>query len=165
MITVSRAGDAFANAARPTRTSDSGVFGTDNLTNIATPSFTGTAELGNMVTLFDGGVAVGSAVAGVDKSWTAVANLRSDCVHGIAAQAVDVAGNVSAMSSALAVALDTQTPAAPQFAIGSLTQVTGPGEAGSSIVLMDGSTAIGGATVGTTGNWSISFLPAPRNAY
>lgn len=138
--------------------SDSGRSSTDNITNLTAARFSGTAEAGSLVTLFDGGVAVGSAVAAADKSWTAVAELTGDGVHTIGAQAVDVAGNVSALSGTLAVTLDTATPAAPQFVSGSLTRLNGSGEAGSSIVLLDGGATLGTANVGSAGNWSISFI-------
>jgi VCBS repeat-containing protein len=43
--------------------SDSGVSNSDNITNITTPIFTGTAEVGSTVTLYDGTTAMGTGIA------------------------------------------------------------------------------------------------------
>src|SRR5260370_40575215 len=43
--------------------SDSGTSSTDNITNVTTPTFSGTAEAGSTVTIFSDGVAVGSGTA------------------------------------------------------------------------------------------------------
>src|SRR5215213_8719715 len=43
--------------------SDSGASPTDDLTSVATPTFTGTAEAGSTVTIYSDDVAVGSGTA------------------------------------------------------------------------------------------------------
>jgi hypothetical protein len=152
----------IARPARPdlVATSDSGVSSTDNLTNVATPEFTGTAEAGSLVTLLDGTTAIGSALATAAGSWAITAAPLADGVHAIAATATDIAGNVSLTSTALAVTIDTTAPDAPAFAAGNATSVSGTGEARATVSLLDSGSVIGTATVGSTGNWNMKFLAA-----
>jgi hypothetical protein len=90
--------------------SDSGVSNTDNLTNVKTPTFTGTAETGSTVKIFSGGVQVGSGAAtGGTYSVTTVS--LSDGTRNITATATDAANNVSASSGALSVTINTTPPA------------------------------------------------------
>ena len=91
--------------------SDSGASSTDNVTNVTTPTFTGTAEAGSTVTLFDGATAVGTALATASGSWSITTAALASGGQNFAAEATDVAGNVSAMSGAVPVTIDTTTPA------------------------------------------------------
>jgi VCBS repeat-containing protein len=150
--------------------SDTGASNTDNITSIPTPTFTGTAEAGSTVQLFDGATLVGSATA-TGGTWTITSSALGDGVHTLTARATDAAGNVSANSSALSVTIDTTNPTVsdPDLAAASdsglsntdnLTNVktpvfTGTAEAGSTVTLMEGATVLGTATA-TGGNWSIT---------
>jgi serralysin len=138
--------------------SDSGVSNTDNLTNVTTPTFAGSAEAGSTVTLFDGALAIGTGTATAAGTWSIVASPLADGVHSITDKADDVAGNVSASSTALGVTIDTQAPVAPTLTGGSTTTLIGKGEAGATVSLSDGTYTIGTATVGSGGNWSMSFV-------
>ena len=91
--------------------SDTGVSGTDNLTANARPTFTGSAESGATVTLYDGkGNALGSGVA-VDGAWSiAPGAALDDGLHAIHATVRDAAGNVGAAGAALEVRIDTGAP-------------------------------------------------------
>ncbi|HEY9629647.1 MAG TPA: Ig-like domain-containing protein [Coleofasciculaceae cyanobacterium] len=90
-----------------TAATDLGQFNTDNLTQDATPTFTGTVAAGNRVEVLIDGVSAGFAtVVGTDWSFTPSANL-SDGNHTIAAQAIDPAGNASVISTPLNFAIDT----------------------------------------------------------
>ena len=93
-----------------TAASDSGASSTDNITNVTTPTFTGTAEAGSTVTLFDGATAVGTAVASATGDWSITTSALASGAQSFIAEATDVAGNVSAMSGALPVSIDTTTP-------------------------------------------------------
>ena len=86
--------------------SDSGVSSTDNITDVTTPTFTGTAEAGSTVTLFDGSIVVGTGVATAG-AWSITASSLASGTHSITANATDVAGNVSAASAALPVTIGT----------------------------------------------------------
>jgi hypothetical protein len=91
--------------------SDSGASDTDNVTGVTAPSFSGTAEIGSTVRLFDGGIEIGSAVV-VDGSWhitTGNGVTMNQRIHYITAQASDVAGNVTG-SAALEVDVRTTAP-------------------------------------------------------
>lgn len=90
--------------------SDSGSSNTDNLTNVTTPTFTGTADSGATVRIYAGAVEVGSGTA-TGGSYTISVSTLGAGVHNITARATDIAGNVSVASSALAVTIDTTAPA------------------------------------------------------
>ena len=151
--------------------SDSGVSSTDNITKVANPTFTGTAEAGSTVTLFDGTTAVGTGIATVTGEWSITASTLANGTHSITAKATDVAGNVSAASGALSVTIDTIAPAAPSVldllaasdtgvsSTDNITSVatptfTGTAEAGSTVTLFDGTNAVG-TGIATAGQWSI----------
>src|SRR5207249_5815077 len=80
-----------------------------------TPTFTGSAEKGATVTLFDGVNPVGTAVADPttgDWSITLTTNMANG-VHTMTAKATDVAGNTSVASSGLVVTIDIILPNIP----------------------------------------------------
>src|SRR5439155_9567790 len=79
-----------------------------------TPTFTGTAENGATVTLFDGTTAVGSAVASIsDGSWSITSSTLANGNHSITAKATDVAGNTSIASGVLNITIDIVLPNTP----------------------------------------------------
>ena len=156
-----------AAPARPTRpdliaASDSGASNTDNITSVTTPTFTGTAEAGSTVTLFDGTTKIGAAVA-TGGTWNITSSSLSNGVHAISATATDVAGNVSLATAALSVTVDTNTPSAPVFNAVSTARVAGTGDPGGMVTVRDGGTTLGATKVGPLGNWSWAFLTAPGN--
>ncbi len=118
------AAPAAPSAPDLTDASDSGVSTTDNWTNVTTPTLTGTAENGSIVTLYNGATAVGSGVA-VGGVWTiSTAGLGSG-THQIAAITRDAAGNVSSASSSLVVTVDTDAPIAVPSSSTPADDVTG----------------------------------------
>ncbi|MDD5249491.1 MAG: Ig-like domain-containing protein [Rhodocyclaceae bacterium] len=92
-----------------TAATDSGSSSTDNITKITTPTFTGTAETGSTVTIFDGTTQVGSGTAS-GGTYTITTSALSNGVHSITATATDAAGNSGAASGALSVTIDTTAP-------------------------------------------------------
>jgi hypothetical protein len=146
--------------------SDSGVS-TDNITNVATPTFTGTAEAGATVTLYDGTKVIGTGVATAGK-WTITPTLI-DGTHSVTAAAMDVAGNISAASGKLSVTIDTLPPGAGAFTgltVNNQNSATlaGKSEAGSTVTLLNGMTTLGTTTAGTGGNWSLKFATGSVSA-
>ena len=152
-----------------TPASDSGITG-DNITNVSTPTITGTGEDGGTVTLLDGTTTVGTAtVAGGTWTITAAAAL-ADGPHSLIANQLDVAGNSSLASSALNFIVDTVAPLAPAALVltaasdsgikgDNVTNVSNPtisgtGEDGDTVTLVDGTVTIGTATV-AGGTWTI----------
>ncbi|MBE9598553.1 Ig-like domain-containing protein [Pedobacter sp. MC2016-24] len=92
--------------------SDSGTLNSDGVTNVTTPVFTGTAEAGSTVTLYDtdGTTVLGTGVAtGGNWSITSTVTL-TEGAHTITAKAKDVAGNESVASAVLAITIDTTSP-------------------------------------------------------
>jgi PhoPQ-activated pathogenicity-related protein len=91
-----------------TVSSDTGASSSDNITGDDTPTITVTAELGSIVTLYVGGLPVGQQTAGPTAQFTL--NSLNDGNYSITASAVDGAGNVSSLSSPLALAILTAAP-------------------------------------------------------
>ncbi|WP_299590008.1 cadherin-like beta sandwich domain-containing protein [Mucilaginibacter sp.] len=91
--------------------SDFGTSSTDNKTNLNTPTFTGTAEDGSTVTLYDtdGTTSLGSTTA-TGGNWSIVSSILSAGAHTITAKATDAAGNTGPASSGLAVTIDITSP-------------------------------------------------------
>jgi len=76
---------AAGSAPVLTTASDSGASSTDGITNVTTPTVTGTAESGITVTLYDGGTPVGSAVA-VSGSYTIATGALAQGTHVLTVQ-------------------------------------------------------------------------------
>ena len=91
--------------------SDSGSSSTDNITSTTTPTFSGTAETGSTVTLYDtdGSTVLGTTTA-TGGSWSIVSSNLSAGSHTITVKATDTAGNTSAASTGLTVTIDTTAP-------------------------------------------------------
>jgi T5SS/PEP-CTERM-associated repeat protein len=153
--------------------SDSGISNSDNLTNVAAGTFTGSAEVGSTVKLFDGATQVGSGVTGANGVWTVTTSALANGTHSITATATDVAGNQSGVSGALSVVIDTIAPTAPstpKLAAGSdsgisstdgITNITAPtftgtAEANSTVKLFDNTTLIATTTALGNGTWSVA---------
>ena len=90
---------------------DSGGSGLDNLTNVTTPIFSGSAEDGATVILYDtdGSTVLGKTVA-VGGSWSITSSTLSQGTHTLTVTATDLAGNVSDASPGLTVTIDTAAP-------------------------------------------------------
>ncbi len=151
--------------------SDTGLLG-DDLTKATTPVITGTGTAGDTITLFDGETVVGTATVGANGKWSVTASTLADGVHTLTAFDTDPADNISVASAPLALTIDTTAspmptgltlnPGSDSGKLGDdLTNVanpviTGRGTAGDTITLYDGETAVGTATVGANGKWSVT---------
>lgn len=116
--------------------SDTGASDHDDVTAATTPTFTGTAESGVSVTLYDGEASVGSADA-VDGRWSITTPTLAEGDHTFTARAKDAAGNSSALSPATTITVDTTAP----------TITSGPTSSGRYMAVFGGCTvtAAGGA--------------------
>ena len=151
-------------------TPDNGSSSTDGITNVGSFSLSGTAEMNSAVTVFQGGVNLGVTNADSTGHWkfTVVGPLANGASVFYNARAADVAGNVSALSTAFNVQIDTApppTPSVPDLTDASdhgvsntdnLTNVnipvfTSQGEVGSTISLFDGATPVGSGVVNSAG--------------
>ncbi|QJD99008.1 DUF4347 domain-containing protein [Massilia forsythiae] len=108
--------------------SDTGFSGSDDITANTTPVVSGSAEDGSTVTLVDsdGSTVLGTATAS-GGAWSITASSLADGVHHLNAKAVDLAGNVSVASAALALTVDTAAP----VGLAVSTAAVGTGDAGS----------------------------------
>ncbi|MBY4675181.1 DUF4347 domain-containing protein [Marinobacterium arenosum] len=92
--------------------SDSGDSTTDDLTNDTTPTFTGTAEAGATVTLYDtDGTTVLGMTTATGGNWSITSSALTAGNHTVTAKAQDAAGNISSASSGLTINVDTSGPA------------------------------------------------------
>jgi Bacterial Ig-like domain/Bacterial Ig domain len=137
--------------------SDTGVSNTDNITSIVAPTFTGNADAGDTVTLYDGTTVIGTGIGTAGGTWSITASTLANGAHGITATATDSLGNVSVSSSVLSVTIDTVAPAAPQITGGTASNLKGTGEPGATVTILDGTSTVGTATVTSGGSWSWSF--------
>lgn len=97
--------------------SDTGSSSTDNITNATTPTFTGTAEAGATVTLYNAGVEAGSGVA-TGGNYSIATSVLAEGARSITARVTDAAGNLSSASSALVITVDTTAPVVLNSVIG-----------------------------------------------
>ncbi len=129
-ITIDTTAPATPAAPTLTAASDSGRSDSDDITNVNTPTFTGTAEAGSLVRLYANGTEVGFAFA-TGGNWSIASSTLADGAYTITATATDLAGNTSNLSGSLVVDIDTQAPAP------SITDVS-PNDFEGSLITLDG---------------------------
>ncbi|MGY4291849.1 hypothetical protein ACVWXO_011115 [Bradyrhizobium sp. LM2.7] len=155
--------------------SDTGTSNTDNLTSATAPTFTvaltPTAAVGDTVQLLLGGsplahpvthvITATDVTAGSVSLTVTAGDLGADGTKQIAAQFSDAAGN-SSTTSALSFTLDTAAPTVAITSTGgpvnqasqTITGTVDVADAGASVTILDGTTAIGTAIVQGNGSWS-----------
>lgn len=162
---------------------DSGASPIDNITSVATPSFSGgAATAGDFVKLYADGVEVGSSTVAADGKWqVAPSNALTGGGRSMTVKFVDAAGNVSAASSALAVTIDTTAPAAPSVpdllassdtgssVTDNITRATLPtfagsaGVAGDTVKLYSDGIEVASSVVAIDGTWQLTPSAALAN--
>ncbi|AWN43005.1 Ig-like domain-containing protein [Methylobacterium durans] len=162
------AGNSGPASAAVTLTVDTVAPGTPTLaatgpTNDSTPTITGTAEPGTLVTISNGNVVIGTANAdGAGNFSFTPGTALGDGSYNLTATATDAAGNAGAPSAPVTLVIDTAAPLAPTLTspggpIADTTPaVTGTGEAGATVTLFDGTTIVGTGTVGPGGTFTVS---------
>ncbi|MEI8395455.1 MAG: Ig-like domain-containing protein [Rhodospirillaceae bacterium] len=90
--------------------SDSGWSDSDGVTTATTPTFSGTAEAGSTVRLYDGSTLVATTTAGGDGHWSVATSALGAGSHTITAKATDAAGNTSGASSGQTIVVETAAP-------------------------------------------------------
>ncbi|QHK18939.1 hypothetical protein GU243_03275 [Pseudarthrobacter psychrotolerans] len=170
-VRIDRVAPAAPSAPVLAAASDSGSSSSDRITNVTTPTFSGTAEDGATVTLYDGATPVGSGTS-AGGAYTIVSSTLTGAAHTMTAKATDPAGNVGAASAGTAVTIDTAAPASPPAPVltaasdsGSsptdrITNVTTPtftgtAESGATVTLYNGTTVVGTA-VAAGGAYSVT---------
>ena len=118
--------------------SDSGNSSNDNVTNANTPTFSGNAESGSVVTLYgtDGTTVLGSTIA-TGGVWTITSTPLTSGAHTISAKATDAAGNVSQASAGLSIVVDAVVPSISGAISAQNTSDQGPLSPFASIVIAD----------------------------
>ena len=126
--------------------SDTGASSTDRITNDTSPTFTGTAEHGTVVTVSADALLLGSAVANAAGDWTLASEDLPAGGYTITATVEDGAGNNSSPSSGLSLTIDTTPPPDPSItdpaadlATSSRTvTVSGTADPGLAVEVLDG---------------------------
>ncbi|WP_313436650.1 Ig-like domain-containing protein [Novosphingobium sp.] len=131
-------------------------------TNDATPTFSGTAEAGATITVFDNGTRIGTATAGANGAWTFTPTTPlGDGAHSLTFTATDAAGNQGPASAPFGLTIDTGAPAAPVLDTTDGTTISGTAEAGATIGVDTNGDGVADqtTTAGADGTWSVT-LPA-----
>jgi hypothetical protein len=99
------------SAPNLTSGSDTGISSSDDITNTTTPTFTGTAESGSTVALYDtdGTTVLGTGVAS-GGNWSIKSSTLAAGSHTLTTKTTDGTGNTSSASSGIAITLDTTAP-------------------------------------------------------
>ncbi len=158
-----------------------GAIAANGASNDNKPTFAGaagSAEAGSTITVMDGATVLGTAVVAADGSWSVTPTTAlADGAHSITTRATDAAGNVSPVSPALALTVDTVAPTttasvtAIQDDVGAITGTVASGGVtddtslvvsgtlstglitGERVRIYDGSSYLGDATVSGT-SWT-----------
>ncbi|MHA7271508.1 beta strand repeat-containing protein [Arthrobacter sp. HLT1-20] len=163
-VTIDTSAPSPATAPVLTAASDSGSSATDRITNVTTPTFTGTAEAESTLTVYNGSTATGTATATAGGAYTATSSTLTGGTKTMTVRATDIAGNTSATSPSTSITIDITAPGKPgrptltaasdtgRSATDSITKIitptiTGTATAGTTVTLYDGAAAIGTAPV------------------
>ncbi|WP_320731216.1 BapA/Bap/LapF family large adhesin [Enterobacter asburiae] len=153
-----------------------GAVSNGGSTNDQRPQLTGTGEAGSTVTIYDGGVAIGTAVVASNGTWTFTPSVDlSESTHQITVRATDAAGNTGPASPVFTLTVDLTPPDAPSAIVltddtglikGTITSVAptdaslpilaGTGEPGGTITIYDNGVVVGTTTVLPNGTWSVT---------
>ncbi|MCK6896213.1 BapA/Bap/LapF family large adhesin [Enterobacter bugandensis] len=145
-------------------------------TNDPRPQLSGTAEAGSTVTIYDGGVAIGTALVASNGTWTFTPSTDlTESTHQITVRATDAAGNLGPATPVFTLTVDLTPPTAPTAIVltddtgairGTITAGTptdaskpilaGTGEPGGTITIYDNGVAVGTTTVLPNGTWSVT---------
>ena len=163
-----------------------GALTNGSSTNDQRPQLSGTAEAGSTVTIYDGGIAIGTAVVSSNGTWTFTPSVDlSESTHQITVRATDAAGNTGPASPVFTLTVDLTPPATPTAIVltddtgtirGTITSGTatdaskpilaGTGEPGGTITIYDNGVVVGTTTVLPNGTWSVTPNgPLPDGAH
>ena len=95
----------------------------DGITNVTTPTLTGTAEAGSTVTLYDtDGTTVLGTTTAIGGTWSITSASLAAGSHTLTAKATDIAGNVSNVSSGRTITIDTTAPTGLSLSQSTITE-------------------------------------------
>ncbi|MDU2733334.1 MAG: acyl-CoA dehydrogenase domain-containing protein, partial [Mixta calida] len=147
------------------------------VTDDNTPTLSGTAEAGSVVSVYDGDTLLGSVTAGAGGAWSFTTGALSNGPHSFIVTQTDVAGNVGAASTPFAITIENGLPPTTStlqltddsgstlvnltsgaFTSDTTPVLSGTAAAGDVITILDGGATLGSVTVGAGGVWT--FTPA-----
>jgi hypothetical protein len=152
--------------------SDSGISISDNITNDDRPVFSGFAEPGAIIEVFDGDSSVGIVTATDTGTWSVAAGPFVAGSHSISARTRDAAGNSSGSSNPVVVTVDLAAPSAPgipnldsdsdggvshsdRLTSDTTPTIRGVAEPAAGVRLFEGAILLGSTTADDAGNWAI----------
>lgn len=130
-----------------------------SITNSNIVAISGTSNNACTIVVYDGAAALGSTTASTDGTWSFVSNALSDGQHTFTARCLTSGGFQSELSGPHSVTVDTIPPAAPVITsptdaqIGSVTNVVGNAEPGSTVTVREGASVVCTATSSGGGGW------------
>jgi large repetitive protein len=129
--------------------------------NTATPTLTGTGEVGTTVRVFAGPSEICSAVVSPAGTWSCVTAMQADGTSTLTARATDVAGNTGTTSPGRTITIDTMAPAAPVITnpataatVAPNPSVSGTSEALATVLVYEGTTQLCSTPADASGQWS-----------
>ncbi|WP_425272375.1 Ig-like domain-containing protein, partial [Serratia oryzae] len=154
---------------------EQGPLTAGSTTDDNTPTFSGKAEAGSVITVLDNGKAIGSTTADDNGNWSLTTSTPLDNgAHDFTTTVTDKAGNTSAEGEHLAVTVDV-VPGQVQLngladdkgdIQGAIVQdgvtddtrptLSGTAKAGSVVTVSDGETVLGSVTAKADGSWSFT---------
>ncbi|MFL6633739.1 MAG: Ig-like domain-containing protein, partial [Massilia sp.] len=108
-VTIDTTAPAASSAPVLDAASDTGSSHSDGITAATTPTFTGTAEAGATVDLYEGGTLLGSTVA-TGGTWSITSSALGAGQHTVSTIVTDAAGNASGASTGLTFTVDLTAP-------------------------------------------------------
>jgi len=166
-----------AAPAPPTLTlsaaSDTGASSSDGVTADTSPTFTGTAEAGSLVTLRANGTQLGTALTNGAGYWSMTTEDLTEGSHTVTATAGDQAGNDSGASPGLLLVIDTTPPSVPVIidpAADLATQdrdlaVGGTATAGVEVRVLDATSTAATTKADGAGGWSATLTDLPDGVH
>jgi len=153
--------------------SDTGASSTDRITNDTSPTFTGTAEQGSVVTVSANALNLGNAIVNSAGDWTLASEDLPAGAYTITATAEDSAGNNSSPSSGLSLTIDTAPPPDPSITDPASdvatpdrdVTVSGTADPGLVVEVLDGTSAAATLTADGSGGWTTTLTGLADGAH
>ncbi|WP_419420274.1 Ig-like domain-containing protein [Legionella sp. D16C41] len=134
-----------------------------SIINDPTPTISGTGEPGATVTVLQGSTVLGTALVNPGGTWAlTLATPLADGTYTIQATQTDAAGNTSPASTPVTFTVDTvvaapviTTPTNGSIINDPTPTISGTGEPGATVTVVQGNTVLGTALVSSEGNWAL----------
>ena len=149
--------------------SDSGTSNTDRITNVVTPTISGTTEANGVVKVYEGATLLATTTADNAGAWSVATSALSAGSHTLTAIVTDAAGNTGTVSTGQTIVIDTS---APSYSIARSDMTAPSGASATFTITYDGagagidpaSIAAGNVTVTGPGNATLTVTGASWDA-